>query len=84
MRKTQNLKNFPKMLLLNKKQSYKDLYEHLKIRKKFLYDVDYKFIYSSGSAPAIIYDLPKIHKVKDSDYFAKLDSFVNCFFCRNL
>ena len=44
----------------------------LKNEKKFLNDVDYKFIYPSGSAPVKIYATPKMHKLTDSDSFPKL------------
>ena len=49
----------------------------LKNEKKCLNDVDYKFIYPSGSAPAKIYGTPKMHKLTDSDSFLKLRPIVS-------
>ena len=40
--------------------------------KKCLNNVDYKFIYPSGSGPDIIHGAPKMHKLTDSDSFLKL------------
>ena len=37
--------------------------------KKCVNDINYKFIYPSGSAPAKIYGFPKIHKLINSDSF---------------
>ena len=45
--------------------------------KNCLNDVDYKFIYPSGSAPAKIYGTPKMHKLTDSDSFPKLRPIVS-------
>ena len=48
-----------------------------KMKKTCLNDVDYKFIYSSGSAHAKTYSTPKkMHKLTDYDSFPKLRPFV--------
>ena len=62
------------MLLLNEK--LQRFLRTLKNEKKCLNDVDYKFIYPSGSAPAKIYGTPKMHKLTDSDTFPKLRPIV--------
>ena len=49
----------------------------LKNEKKCLNDVDYKFIYPTGSAPDKIYGTPKMHKLADSDSFPKLRTIVS-------
>ena len=48
----------------------------IKNEKKCLNDVDYTFIYPSGSAPTKIYGTPKMHKLTDSDSFPKLRPIV--------
>ena len=47
------------------------------MRKTCLSDVDYKFTYPSGSAPAKIYGNPKMHMLTDSDSFSKLRPIVS-------
>ena len=47
------------------------------MRKKYLNNVDCKFIYPFGSAPAKIYGTLKMHKLTNSDSFPKLQPIVS-------
>ena len=69
----QNLKNFLKILLLNKNLSSKDSCEH---DKKCLNDIDRKFISSSGPAPDKMYGTPKMNTLTVSNSFSKLQPIV--------
>ena len=58
------------MLLLNEKLEVQRFLQTLNNEGKCLNNVDYEFIYPSGSAPAKINDAPKMHKLIDSDFFS--------------
>ena len=47
------------------------------MRKNVLNDVDYKFIYPSGCAPAKIYGTPKMDKLTDCDFLPKLRPIIS-------
>ena len=68
-------KELHNMLLLNEK--IQRFLWTLKNEKKCLNNVDYKFIYQSGSAPAKIYGTPKVHKLTDFDSFPKPPKIVS-------
>ena len=46
-------------------------------QKNFLIEIEYDKLYPSGSAPASIYGIPKMHKFSSSDWFHKLCPFVS-------
>ena len=46
-------------------------------QKKFFNEIEYDNLYPSGSAPARIYDTPKMHKFFSSDSFPKLRAIVS-------
>ena len=46
-------------------------------QKNFSNEIEYNELYPSGSAPARIYDTPKMHKFSSSDSFPKLCSIVS-------
>ena len=46
-------------------------------QKNFLIEIEYDKLYPSGSAPASIYGIPKMHKFSSSDWFPKLCPFVS-------
>ena len=65
-------KELPEDVTLKREAKPQRFLRNLKNEKKILNDVDYKFIYPSGFAPAKIYATPKMHKLTDSDSFPKL------------
>ena len=70
-------KELPEDVTIKREAKLQRFLRTLKNEKKYLNGVDYKFIYPSGSAPAKIYGTPKMHKLTDSDSFAKLRSIVS-------
>ena len=63
-------KEVPEDVTIKREAKLQRLLRTLKNEKKCLNDVDYKFIYPSGSAPAKIYGTTKIHKL--TDFFLSL------------
>ena len=70
-------KELPEDVTIKREAKLQRFLRTLKNEKKCLNDVDYKFIYPSGSAPAKIYGTPKMHKLTDSDSFPKLQPIVS-------
>ena len=70
-------KELPEDITIKREGKLQRFLPTLKNEKKYLNDVDYKFIYPSGSAPAKIYGTPKMHKFTDSDSFPKLRPIVS-------
>ena len=56
-------KELPEDVTIKREAKLKRFLRTLKNDKKCLNDVDYKFIYPSGSAPAKIHGTPKMHKL---------------------
>ena len=73
----QKFKELPEDVTIKREAKLQRFLRTLKNEKKCLNDVDYKFIYPSGSAPAKIYGTPKMHKLTDSDTFPKLRPIVS-------
>ena len=46
-------------------------------QKTFFHEIEYDKLYPSGSAPARIYDTPRMHKFSSSDSFPELRSIVS-------
>ena len=46
-------------------------------QKKFLNEIEYDKLYLSGSAPARIYGIPKLHQFSSTDSFPKLRPIVS-------
>ena len=46
-------------------------------QKNFFNEIEYDKLYPSGSAPALIYGTPKMHKLSSSDSFPKLRPIVS-------
>ena len=46
-------------------------------KKNFFREIEYYKLYPSGSAPALIYGTPKMHKLSSSDSFPKLRPIVS-------
>ena len=46
-------------------------------QKNFFNEIEYDKLYPSGSAPALIYGTPKMHKLSSSDSFPKLRLIVS-------
>ena len=70
-------KGLPENVTVKREAKLQRFLRTLKNNQKYLNNVDYKFIYLSGSAPAKIYGTPKMHKLTDSDSFLKLRPVVS-------
>ena len=70
-------KELPEDVTIKREGKLQRFLRTLKNEKKCLNDVDYKFIYPSGSAPAKFYGTPKMHNLTDSDSFPELRPIVS-------
>ena len=70
-------KELPEDVTIKREAELQRFLRTLKTEEKCLNDVDYKFIYPSGSFPAKIYGTPKMHKLTDSDSFPNLRPIVS-------
>ena len=70
-------KGLPENVTVKREAKLQRFFRTLKNNQKYLNNVDYKFIYLSGSAPAKIYGTPKMHKLTDSDSLPKLRPIVS-------